>query len=47
MNDTRALHPVADSLDGRTTSEAVLFEIRRILMVAGAGLAAHWFNRFP
>ena len=32
MNDTRALHPVADSLDGRTTSEAVLFEIRRIIV---------------
>jgi hypothetical protein len=24
MNDTRVLHPVADSLDGRTTSEAVI-----------------------
>jgi len=32
MTDTRALHPVSDSLDGRTTSEAVLFEIRRIIV---------------
>jgi MoxR-like ATPase len=32
MTDTRALHPVADVLDGRTTSEAVLFEIRRIIV---------------
>jgi MoxR-like ATPase len=43
MNDSRALHPVsdelagkkaseADALDGRTTSEAVLFEIRRIIV---------------
>jgi MoxR-like ATPase len=32
MTDTRALHPVADALDGRTTSEAVLFEIRRIIV---------------
>jgi MoxR-like ATPase len=32
MNDTRALHPVADPLDGRITSEAVLFEIRRIIV---------------
>jgi MoxR-like ATPase len=32
MTDTGALHPVADVLDGRTTSEAVLFEIRRIIV---------------
>jgi MoxR-like ATPase len=32
MTDARALHPVADVLDGRTTSEAVLFEIRRIIV---------------
>jgi MoxR-like ATPase len=32
MNDTRALHPVSDPLDGRTASEAVLFEIRRIIV---------------
>jgi MoxR-like ATPase len=32
MTDTRALHPVADVLDGRTASEAVLFEIRRIIV---------------
>jgi MoxR-like ATPase len=32
MNDTRALHPVDDPLDGRTASEAVLFEIRRVIV---------------
>jgi MoxR-like ATPase len=32
MNDTRALHPVAESLNGRTASEAVLFEIRRVIV---------------
>jgi len=32
MNDTRTLHPVAESLDGRTASEAVLFEIRRVIV---------------
>ena len=32
MTDTRALHPVADPTDGRTTSEAVLFEIRRVIV---------------
>jgi MoxR-like ATPase len=32
MNDTRPLQPVADSLDGRTASEAVLFEIRRVIV---------------
>jgi MoxR-like ATPase len=32
MKDTPALHPVADSLDGRTASEAVLFEIRRVIV---------------
>jgi MoxR-like ATPase len=31
-NDTRALHAVSDPLDGRTASEAVLFEIRRIIV---------------
>src|SRR6186713_1034004 len=32
MTETRALHPVSDPTDGRTTSEAVLFEIRRIIV---------------
>ena len=32
MNDNRALHPVDDPLDGRTASEAVLFEIRRVIV---------------
>jgi len=32
MNDTRALHPVVEPLDGRTASEAVLFEIRRVIV---------------
>ena len=32
MTDTRALHPVSDPTDGRTTSEAVLFEIRRVIV---------------
>ncbi len=32
MNDTRVLHPVDDPLDGRTASEAVLFEIRRVIV---------------
>src|SRR5262245_20568329 len=32
MTDTRALHAVSDPLDGRTTSEAVLFEIRRVIV---------------
>jgi MoxR-like ATPase len=32
MTDTRALHPVSDRTDGRTTSEAVLFEIRRVIV---------------
>jgi MoxR-like ATPase len=32
LNDTRPLHPVADPLDGRTASEAVLFEIRRVIV---------------
>jgi MoxR-like ATPase len=31
-NDTRALHPVSDPVDGRASSEAVLFEIRRIIV---------------
>ena len=32
MTDTRALHPVSDPTDGRTASEAVLFEIRRVIV---------------
>jgi MoxR-like ATPase len=32
MNDTRALHPVEEPLDGRAASEAVLFEIRRVIV---------------
>ena len=32
MTETRALHPVSDPTDGRTTSEAVLFEIRRVIV---------------
>ena len=36
MTDTRkrapAIHPVPDPIDGRTTSEAVLFEIRRVIV---------------
>jgi MoxR-like ATPase len=32
MTDTRALHPVSEPTDGRTTSEAVLFEIRRVIV---------------
>ena len=32
MNDTRVLHPVSDPTDGRTASEAVLFEIRRVIV---------------
>ena len=32
MNDTRALHPVSDPTDGRAASEAVLFEIRRVIV---------------
>jgi MoxR-like ATPase len=32
MTETRALHPVSDATDGRTTSEAVLFEIRRVIV---------------
>src|SRR5687767_11381513 len=32
MNDTRALHPVDEPLDGRAASEAVLFEIRRVIV---------------
>ena len=32
MSDTRALHPVNDPTDGRTASEAVLFEIRRVIV---------------
>jgi MoxR-like ATPase len=32
MNETRALHPVSDAIDGRTTSEEVLFEIRRVIV---------------
>jgi MoxR-like ATPase len=32
MTDTPALHAVSDPLDGRTTSEAVLFEIRRVIV---------------
>ena len=32
MTDTRALHPVPEPLDARATSEAVLFEIRRVIV---------------
>ena len=32
MTDTPALHGVSDTIDGRTTSEAVLFEIRRVIV---------------
>ncbi len=32
MSETRALHPVNDPTDGRTASEAVLFEIRRVIV---------------
>ena len=32
MTDTRALHSVSDPTDGRTASEAVLFEIRRVIV---------------
>jgi MoxR-like ATPase len=32
MNDTRALHTVSDPTDGRAASEAVLFEIRRVIV---------------
>src|SRR3954447_20147042 len=32
MTESRALHPLADPTDGRTTSEAVLFEIRRVIV---------------
>jgi MoxR-like ATPase len=32
MNEPRALTPVSDAVDGRTTSEAVLFEIRRVIV---------------
>jgi MoxR-like ATPase len=32
MSETRALHPVSDPTDGRTASEAVLFEIRRVIV---------------
>jgi MoxR-like ATPase len=32
MNDTRALQPAEGPLDGRVTSEAVLFEIRRVIV---------------
>src|SRR5690349_13601677 len=32
MTETRALHPVSDPTDGRTTSEAVLYEIRRVIV---------------
>src|SRR5262245_36830465 len=32
MNDTRALHPGSDPTDGRSASEAVLFEIRRVIV---------------
>src|SRR6186713_1938458 len=32
MTETRALHPVSDPTDPRTTSEAVLYEIRRVIV---------------
>jgi MoxR-like ATPase len=32
MTDTRALHSVSDLTDGRSASEAVLFEIRRVIV---------------
>src|SRR6187397_1503060 len=32
MTESRALDPVSDPTDGRTTSEAVLFEIRRVIV---------------
>jgi MoxR-like ATPase len=32
MSETRALHPVNEATDGRTASEAVLFEIRRVIV---------------
>src|SRR5918912_975359 len=32
MTDTRALHSVSDPTDGRAASEAVLFEIRRVIV---------------
>ena len=32
MTETVALHPVTEPTDGRTTSEAVLFEIRRVIV---------------
>src|SRR6188508_230267 len=32
MTETRALHPVSDALDPRTTAEAVLYEIRRVIV---------------
>jgi MoxR-like ATPase len=32
MKNTRALHPAPDPTDGRTASEAVLFEIRRVIV---------------
>ena len=32
MTESRALHPVSVPTDGRTTSEAVLFEIRRVIV---------------